>query len=364
MPSYDFDVIFSLEARSNVLLEVITERYGLSDSRVFAEIQDAASHLRRLLAEKGIKYLDLKRALVPNIDRVERAFVFDWTKFDSDWYGRQVHELVLPLLERGSSRSVLVGDWTSEHRFAEICSESFADRVDARMLDPTRRADTLYFVYLNNLTSASAARIDSALSGHVAYLGALELTYSSLMKVFLSGMLMRIYIQHRSTIIQGHEDDRDDMEDVNLIGYEFAKFGYTNRSVPLWLHGWFLSYKIERPVLSVEDSDTRFSLNAMTPTPYPIAQCVVELDERKLDYLQREKFGSLRRAELHTLSAEEVSAQLRSKLASNYIYSLARATNGDALKFNIMLENPGMCRYLCALEYLPQEQKLRLITLF
>lgn len=364
MPAYDFDVIFSLESRSNVLLEVITDHYGLSDSGVFVEIQSAASHLRKLLAAKDIKYSDLKRALVPNVDRLERAFVFDWTKFDSNWYGRQVHEFMLPLLERRSSCSVLVGDWISEYQFAEIYSESFPDHVEARMLDATRPADTLYFVYLNNLTNASAARIDSALSSHAGYLGALDLTYSSVMKAFLSGMLMRIYIQHRSTIIQGHEDDRDDMENVNLIGYDFAKFGYTNRSVPFRLHGWFLSYKIERPVVSAEDSDTRFSLSAMTPTPYPIAQCVVELDERKLDYLQREKGGSLRRAELHTLAAEEVASQVRAKLASNYIYNLARATNGNALKFNIVLENPGIARYLCALEYLPQERKLRVITIF
>lgn len=363
MSSYHFDLIFSLEARSNVLLDVITERYDLSDSRIFAEVQSAWAHLKAVLAAKGVNYSDLKRALVPNLDRCERAFVFDPTKFDTHWYGRQVHELLLPLLERGSSRSVLAGDWTSNERFADVYSASFKDEMDSRLLASTRRADTLYFVYLNNLTDASVARLDAGLSRHASYLGALDMRYSTPMKALLSTMLVRAYIQHRSVILQGHEDDRDDMQDVNLIGYDFKKSGYINRSVPSWLYGWFLSYKIERPVLPNE-SDTRFSLSTMTPTPSPISDCVVELDEGKLQYLQESKTGSLKRADLHALSAEEIAAQVRGKLGSNYIFNLSRAQGAKTLKFNIVLENQGAARYVCALEYLPQERKLRVITLF
>src|SRR5690606_26236048 len=146
-------------------------------------------------------------------------------------------------------------------------------------------ADTLYFVYLNNLTRAAVARLDAALSIHPAYLGSIDVKYMSLMKAMLSTMLVRAFIQHRTIIIQSHEDDRPESEDVNLVGYDFEKFGYTNRSVPGWLYGWFLSYKIECPVFPENDSDIRFSLNAITATPYPITQCAVELDERKLEYL-------------------------------------------------------------------------------
>lgn len=361
---YDFDVIYTLEARSNFMLDVITTRFGLSEKRVFNEIQSAIAQLRPTLDSKGVQYADLKRALVPNIDREERAFVFDWTKFSTSWYGREVLRMILPLLEKGSSRSVLVGDWASKYGFNGIFQESFGEVAAGSLLDEPRAADTLYFVYLNNLTSAAITRLDAELSKHIAYLGSIDLTYTSLMKAMLSTMLVRAFIQHRTTIIQGHEDDRPDSEDVNSVGYDFEQFGYTNRSVPGWLYGWFLSYKIERPVLPDDDSDTRFSLNAMTATPYPIAQCVVELDERKLEYLQREKAGSLRIANFEALSAEQIAAQIRAKLAMNYIYHLARATDADTLKFNIIIENGTVARNTCALEYRPQEQLLKVITFF
>lgn len=259
---------------------------------------------------------------------------------------------------------MLVGDWASNERFADIYLVSFSGSLDRRVINATRRANTLYFVYMNNLTPASAAHLDLELRCHQAYVGCVDLTCMSLTKVFLSTMLIRIYIQHRSIILQGHENDRHDMEDVNLIGYDFKKAGYTVRSVPLWMYGWFLSYKIERPVLPDEESDTRFSLSAMTPVPCPIARCLVELDEHKLEYLQAKKAGSLRRADFHALTAEEIAAQVRAKLSSNYIFNLARAKGADKLKFNIVLENPGVARHLCALEYQPQEQKLSVITLF
>jgi hypothetical protein len=134
--------------------------------------------------------------------------------------------------------------------------------------------------------------------------------------------------------------------------------------VPGWLYGWFLSYKIERPVLDKDDSDTRFSLNAMAAIPRPIAEFRVELDEEKLVYLQREKTGSLRRAGLGALTAAEIAAQIRQKLAMNYIYSLARAVQGGTMKFNIVLENSRVARTTCALEYQPQQGCLRVITLF
>ena len=364
MTAYEFNVIFTLEARSNSMLEVITEYYSLSESRVFDEIQGAITQLRMALTAKGIRYTDLKRALIPNIGKIERAFVFDWSKFDTAWYGREVLHIMLPLLEKGSSRSVLVGDWATGHRFADIFRESFGESSNARLLDGPQHADTLYFVYLNNLTEASAARLDSALSKHAAYLGSIDLTYSSLTKAFLSTMLVRAFIQHRATIIQGHEDDRDETEDVNLVGYDFQRYGFINRSVPLWLYNWFLSYKIERPVLRNDDSDTIFSLNAMTAMPHPIARCTVELDERKLDYLQREKAGSLECAGFKELSAAEIAIQIQTKLDGNYIYNLARAVNGETLKFDIIIENGKAARKTCALEYCPTDQKLRVITFY
>jgi hypothetical protein len=362
--AFNFDVIHTLEARSNFMLDVITEHFRLDDVQVFKEIQAGIGSLRVILTNKGIAYEDLKWALIPSADKIERAFVFDWSRFQTNWFGREVMRLILPLLEKGSSRSVLVGDWTSKYRFRDLLHDSFGDVYDGEPLDEPRAFDSLYFVYMNNLTPAAVARIDRALSGHAAYLGSLDLTYMSVMKAMLSTMLVRAFVQHRSTILQSHEDDRPAEEDVDLLHYDFASIGFGNRSVPGWLYGWFLSYKIERPILASDDSDTRFSLNALTAVPQPIAECVVELEEQKLKHLQEAKAGSMNRASFEALTAEQIATQIREKVAMNYIYSLARATDGETLKFNIMFENAGKARITCALEYRPQDRRLRVITLY
>src|SRR5258708_27499339 len=111
-------------------------------------------------------------------------------------------------------------------------------------------------------------------------------------------MRVRDFVQHRGVALMGYEDDRDENEDYALKMYDFAGLGYKVRSVPSWLYGMLLSYKIERPVFDFDLGDSRFSLNAMTPAPRPLADCEVLLEPDKLRYLQAEKEGSLKRADL------------------------------------------------------------------
>jgi hypothetical protein len=178
-------------------------------------------------------------------------------------------------------------------------------------------------------------------------------------------MLVRLFIQHRGTIIHGHEDDRESSDNANLIGSDFASHAFEERSVPLWLYGWLLSYKVECPVIgSMGMSDARFSANAMTTTPQVVADCQVVLEEAKLGYLQRAKAGSLRRAEFAALTADEIASRIRSKLSQNYIYNLARADDHETLKFNIVLEIGHTARVMCALQYFPRDKTLRVITLY
>ena len=129
------------------------------------------------------------------------------------------------------------------------------------------------------------------------------------------------------------------------------------------LYGVFLSYKIERPVFERE-RDTKFSLNAMTPNPVGLDDFEVILEDRKLEYLKREKLGSLKQAGLVDLNAGEIAWQIRAKFASNYIYNLSRSTNGERLKFNIILEFSGGVRKLCALEYDRPKKVLKVITFY
>jgi hypothetical protein len=220
-----------------------------------------------------------------------------------------------------------------------------------------------YFTYLNNLTHADAIRIDQRFKAHPAYIGSLDMDFDSPVKTYLSTCLIRDFIKRRNVIIKGHEDDRDPAEDYNLSLFDFDQFGLTLRSLPLMYYGVLLSYKIER-LHQPEDGDRRFSLNALTPAPRMIDDFEVQLDKAKWKYLQDEKGGTLKRAGMAGLDPADIARRIREKVDDSYIYRLSRATIGDTLKFNVMIEATPGARTECALEYVPEQRILQVITLY
>jgi hypothetical protein len=165
--SYRFDTIFTLEARSNVVLDVIADYFNLSDQRVFDEIQSMFRQLQTLLASKGVEYSKLQGALVPNTGRRhERAFVFDWSKATSGFYGAEAVHAILPVLDARSTHSVLCGDWLPKADFAEMLSASPSASTERQMVQRGGRGDTLLVVYLNNLSPAATSRIHAAYAGN------------------------------------------------------------------------------------------------------------------------------------------------------------------------------------------------------
>lgn len=363
MVPYQFQTIHTLEARSNMLLEVTRQHFKLNDPQVFQMIQGLLNPAVEILASKGIVYEELRRVLVPSRDRHDRALVFNYTQFDTGMYGRDVVHRLLPQLRADSSHSFLFGDWLHDGVFGEWIEMSPGALGTVNIELAHERYSPYYFAYLNNLTAADAVRIDHAFKAHPAFIGTLDLDFDSPVKTYLSTCLVRDFIKHRQVIIKGHEDDRDPAEDHNLSLFDFDQFGLTVRSLPSMYYGVLLSYKIERLHMP-QDGDRRFSLNALTPAPKMIDNFDVQLDEAKWRYLQEKKGGSLKRAGLAGLDAAGIASRIREKVDDSYIYRLSRATDGDTLKFNVMIEPTPRARIECALEYLPGQRLLRVITLY
>jgi hypothetical protein len=365
--SYQFQTIHTLEARSNALLEVTQEHFKLTDPQVFQMIQGLLKPTIDILAGKGVVYDELRSVLVPSRDRHDRAVVFNYNKFDTGDYGSDVVHRLMPMLRQDSSHSLLFGDWLNGERkdmaFGKWLEWSPGALGTVSLDLAHERYSPYYFAYLNNLTTADAARIDQGFKAHPAYLGSLDLDFDSAVKTYLSTCLIRDFIKHRRVIIKGHEDDRDPAEDYNLSRFDFDQFGLTVRSLPFMYYGVLLSYKIEREHVP-QDGDRRFSLNALTPAPKMIDDFEVQLDQAKWKYLQEEKGGSLKLAGMAGLDAVGIAKRIREKVDDSYIYRLARATNGETLKFNVMIEPTPRVRIECALEYLPERGLLRVITLY
>lgn len=358
--------IFTLEARSNVMLEVMLDRYQLDSATMHREIQRLHTEAIEALERKRISYSELKPALVPQTDHHEAGFIFTTQEIESDWYGREVSRQILPLLDHRSTQSVLCGDLLghSQQVIFNILNESM---VLARSFEFVH-GTLLYCVYINNLSSAALQRLHKGLSQYHAYLGYIPATYQTRGKTYLSTTLVRSFLKYGRTVLMGHEDDRSDDENVNMAGFPFEDFGYDVRSLRATHFDLFLSFKVERAVYSGFEVDTEMSLNAISRKIVPLQVCTLQLDDTKFEYLKSAKLGKLRKAGLDKLGKEQLAELIKNKIAASYIYNLTFHKQYNVMKFNVIIEVPDRnggypTRFAAVLEYKPEEKVLRVVTL-
>lgn len=351
------------------MLEVMRDYFKLSPLYMNSEIQRMLQTLDDVLSSKGISYSNLRSALVPDRKRREIALVFDTMLIESGWYGLDVFQRIIPLLEKKSNHSILTGDYLNYPGKTKELISAFQESVQLRRNTEFHHPTQFYIVYINNLTNAMIRKFDDGLANYEAYIGFADTTYASLFKFYLSNMLVNLGIKHGSIFIQGHEADRPDTDDVNMCAYPFEEAGFICRSVSSDLEGVFLSYKIERPVLPGFEIDTEFALNAISLLPLPLDDFKIEVEEAKLAYVKSAKNRSIERAGLKAITSAELAQLIKEKISASYIYNLEFLEEHDVAKFNIIIQLPSKSsneptRLLAALEYKPEQKTLRLITLF
>ena len=234
-----------------------------------------------------------------------------------------------------------------------------------------RHSSQYYLVYLNNVSDATTMKFHMGLSDYKPYVGYIDLTFASPLKTYISTILLNIGLKHRKFVIMGYDDFGDD-EDINVSGYPYEENGFVCKSIPDTLFTLFLSYKIERPVYPGFLTDTEFSLNAINPTILPLSKLNIQVDAEKFKYLLAKKSGSMKRAGLIEETADHLEKLIQEKISSNYIYHLSYDKEHDTTKFDILLETQPLdsssedtpIRIMVALEYMPTDQTLRLITLY
>lgn len=360
--------VHTLNARGNVMLEVIRDGFNLSPDQMLFEIQGMREQVARILKSKGVNYDDLRAALVPDREKLEIALIFDTMKIEDSWYGYQVFERIIPLLDPLTKNSILVGDYIGENSQQETLFEAFCEAVcPIRQID-YQHSSQFYIVYINNLTDTAFQKLADGLIDYEAYVGCANTTYHSFFKTLLSMKLVNLCVKAGRKIIQGHEDDRDDAENVNMSGMPFEKNGYDCISLCSSLEGVLLSYKIESPVIEGFEADREISINAVNSSPSTLGGFDVLVEEAKLAYIKSVKSGSMHHAGLEDVSSEELQAIIKEKLRSNYIYNMSYLEEYNVTKFSIIIEIEGKDGYpfrlMAALEYRPDDKILRLVTLY
>jgi len=365
-----FRTIHTLEARGNILLEIVKDRSGASDSAMRRLIWRAAEELTQMLTQRGVNYAELKSALVPQIEKAEIALLFDRASIDSAAYGWQVHACVVPLLSPTGTHSVLHGDLGTEAASDDWVQTALQIHLQ-RSGNPFQliASNQIFCVYLNNVSAHLRRTLHDNLKGYRPYIGYADTTYGSQFKAYLSQTLVPAYLKHGLIILQRHPDDEPPPLGENILGYRFENADLICRSVGDSYYGVFLSYKIERPVLPGDETDTHFSANVISDAPADPASYELEIGEAKFDYLKDAKTGTLRRLGVLGSPKAGLEQLINAKLRSNYIYSLAYSDEFAVAKFNVVLELGPLdggepVRTLAAFELLPATRRIRLITLF
>lgn len=360
--------IFTLDARDNILLEFIKSYFSMDDKQINSEINNTLQYVISILKRKGINYQELKSALVPS-EKNEIALIFDTKQIESSWYGLPVMSAVLPLFDKNSSHSVLVGDYIGKNDMIRRLHSEFFENIKTLKQINYQHHSQFYIVYINNMSNKMVETFNNRLNSFTPYVGYFDLTYSSFLKTYMSTILVRLFLKSRKIIIQGHEDDVENDNDINMSGYPFNEFGYTCKSIQSMYYDLFLSYKIERQVFDGFESDTTFALNSITENVFDINNFNLHVEESKMKHLLSVKRDNFERTGIANLTTREVEKLIKDKINSNYLYNLTFNKDHGTLKFNIIIEtkrtdNNNPYKLTVALEYKPFNRTLRLITMF
>lgn len=361
------ETIFTIDARDNCLLEFTSDYFKLDHNIMHSEINNMFKETVDILKNKSINYQELRNCLTPSTEKQEIILVFDSIQIDSSWYGGEIFERIIPLFDRRSTHSVLSGDYLDHKLEQDRLYSELVSSIHLKNPCEYRHSSQFYFVYINNVSQKMLNDLDTGLTSYKPYVGYIDVTFSSFMKHHASLSLVNSFIKHKSIVINEHEDDRENSENINMSGYAFEKNNYTCVSLQSSLFGLFLSYKIERPIFGAFRRDTDFSLNAISKNILNIDEFNVEIDEKKLTYLRENKTGRMKKSGLINFNKSEIESLIRDKIASNYIYNLTYLKQYGTMKFNILIEKEldldERMRMMVALEYIPAKKMLRLITM-
>jgi hypothetical protein len=227
--------VHTVNGWDSILSTLKLGRDYFSPESMFLELNRLLTETEAILASKGISYADLRTALVPQLHRREMALVFDTLDLRESYgsYGSLIHQAVIPLFSKESNHTVLDGDYVDiengrrQNLLFDMLKEGLVPAKDVIY----RRSWQFYIIYINNLTDRMVETFHTHLSTFAPYVGYVDTTFSSRFKTYLSFILPQAYIKHRKVIIMGHEEDRDDIDDMNILGYPFEDFGFTTRSV-------------------------------------------------------------------------------------------------------------------------------------
>ena len=118
----------------------------------------------------------------------------------------------------------------------------------------------------------------------------------------------------------------------------------------------------------IDKEDLRFSYNILTNIAPEYENLKVSIDYNKWErYLKKKKLEDMKILGLLNMTKEELEQYILINIYNNYIYNIEENEFGT-LKFNVLIEiyttNKLKKNALVALEYKPNKNEVRLITMY
>lgn len=363
-------MIFTLNTAGYLFYPVAKDCLGLNDNEVYDMINCEFSIMLERLKNKGIKYDELKKALIPNQDKdnQEVCLIFDTCQIDSDFYGYTVFEKLIPLMNKESTYSILYGDYIN---ISNISQNSLFGMLQENLIAHNEtifnHSTQYYLVYINNVTKQQLSSFINGLKEYKWFAGYALLNHHSRFKTYLSHILIHLCIKSQSSIIMSHAEDIDDDENINHEDFPFEENGFRVISINEQSFGPFLSYKIES--LTPDKEDVSFSFNALFQKFDSVEKLKLKMTDPKWGYLNDEVNGKgniLKSFIFEEISKDDFISIVYAHISRNYIYNLRINEYGDYL-FNVCIELPTkhlkFRKTTIALKYKPYDGEMEIITI-
>jgi hypothetical protein len=354
--------IHTVEARDNAMLDVTFENPEGRGEEIRREIAMVLDMAIKQLSDRGVEYAKLRTALTPQVDKRELALLFDSAVMKS-WYGGEAAEAVLPHLDRKSNHSILHGDILFKDLDVLLAALNAEGEFWRETSIPV--SHQLYVVYITNLSDGGFERLVDGVRSSRGAIGYVDCTYAGVTKTILSTCIGTQYVKVGSVFVNSHPFDADEDAKENAAGWPLAEHGYSYCSIADLYFDLFLQYKVESVFPGSAFNDGHFSLAAVTGIWADPRTLPLSVDEGKRKYLEGKKGGSLAKAGLSGLSAEEIASKIREKIAANYIYNLVWDSEEGYSNFATMIEfehKGRRVRLRAVLKF--EDGKLGLVSLF
>lgn len=180
--------IFTLNARDNIILDLSYN--DSSPNEIYKEINNVFEMFIDSLKSINIDYKNLKNSLIPSNERNEVALIFDVPQSGFSVYDYNILSKIIPLLEKHSTHSFLIGDYTGEHSRKEMLHTLFFEHINQINSTNYQYHNQYFLVYINNLSKTMVQNLIEGLQKYNYFTGYFDVTYSSKIKTYLSTILV------------------------------------------------------------------------------------------------------------------------------------------------------------------------------